>query len=133
MDLLQVLRPLSRTTVPFPSREDGLVVLDSFSSSGTTLLSLLRTCTKAIRYFFVKTSAVARQVQHASWEEVLADYPLLCGRDTFMQSHGAISNDIQFLGVDTLASLPKVDVITGGWECQGHSRAGHGKGLRDHR
>ena len=63
----------------------------------------------------------------------MAEYPSLCDGDTFRQSHGAIPNDVQLLGVDTLASLPPVDLITAGWECQGHSRAGHGKGLRDHR
>ena len=36
------------------------------------------------------------------------------------------------LEVDTLASLPTIDLITAGWECHGHSRAGHGKGLLDH-
>ena len=57
--------PLSRTTVPFPSLGDGLVVLDLFSCVATTLLSLLRKGTKARRYFSVKTSSVARQVQRA--------------------------------------------------------------------
>ena len=51
VDLLQGVRPLSRTKVPFPSWEDGVVVLDLFSSVGTTLLSLLQTRTKAIRHF----------------------------------------------------------------------------------
>ena len=72
-------------------------------------------------------------MQRASWEGLIADYPLLCDRDTFRHSHGAIPNDVQLLGVDTLTSLSKVDLITAGWECQGHSTAGHGKGLRDHR
>ena len=35
--------------------------------------------------------------------------------------------------MDTLASLPTFDEITTRWECQGHSRGGHGNGLRDHR
>ena len=63
----------------------------------------------------------------------MVEYPLLCNKDTFGQSHGAIPNDVQLLGEDTLASLPTIDVITAGWECQGHCNAGHGKGLRDHR
>ena len=46
VDLPHGVRPLSRTTVPFPSREDGLVVLDLFSGVGTTLLSLLCTASK---------------------------------------------------------------------------------------
>ena len=64
--LPQGVRPLSRTTVPFPSWEDGLVVLHFFSGVGTTLLSLLRTGTKVKRYFSVETSSVARQVQRAT-------------------------------------------------------------------
>ena len=63
----------------------------------------------------------------------MAEYPLLCDKDAFRQSHGAIPNDVQLLGLDTLTLLPPIDSITAGWECQGHSRAGHGKGLRDHR
>ena len=58
--------PLSRAKVPSPSQEDGLVVLDLFSGINTTLLSLLRTGTKARRYFFVETNSVARQVQRVS-------------------------------------------------------------------
>ena len=54
-----------------------------------------------------------------------------CATET--HSNGTIPNDIQLLEVDTLASLPTADLITAGWECQGDSRAGHGKGLRDHR
>ena len=82
------------------------MVLDLFSGVNTTLLSLLRTGTKVRRYCSVETSPVARQVQRASWEGLMADYPLLCNKDTFGQSHGAIPNDVQLLGVDTLASLP---------------------------
>ena len=60
LDPPQGVRPLLRKTVPFPSREDGLMVLDLFSRVGTTLLSLLRTGTKVRRYFPVETSHVAR-------------------------------------------------------------------------
>ena len=65
-DLPQGVQPLSRTTVPFSSREGSLVVLDLFSGVGTTLLGLLRTGTNVRRYFSVETSPVARQVQRAS-------------------------------------------------------------------
>ena len=63
----------------------------------------------------------------------MAEYPLLCDGDTFRQSHGAIPNDVQLLGVDTLASLPTINLITAGWESLGYSRARHSKGLCDHR
>ena len=46
VDPPQGVRPLSRATIPFPSWEDGLVLLDLFSGVGTTLLSLLRTGAK---------------------------------------------------------------------------------------
>ena len=83
VDLPQGVLPLSQTTILFPCWQDGLVVLDLFSGVGTTLLSLIRTGTKVRRYFFVEPSSVARQVQRASWEGLMADYPLLCNRDTF--------------------------------------------------
>ena len=35
--------------------------------------------------------------------------------------------------MDTLAALPTADLFTEGWECLGHSRVGHSKGLREHR
>ena len=59
------------------------MVLDLFSGIGTTMFSLLRTGTKVRRYFRVETSSVARQVQRASSEEIMADYPLLCNQNTF--------------------------------------------------
>ena len=34
--------------------------------------------------------------------------------------------------MDTLTALPTVDLITAGWECRGHFKAGQGKGLCDH-
>ena len=71
-------------------------------------------------------------MQRASWERLTAEDALLCDKDTFRQSHGAIPNDVHLLGMDTLASLPTIDLITAGWKCKGHSRAGQGKGLRDH-
>ena len=46
VDLPQGVLPLLRTTLPFPNREDGLVVMDLFAGVDTTLLSLLRTSTK---------------------------------------------------------------------------------------
>ena len=58
-NLPQGVQPLSRTTVPFPNHEDGLVVLDLFYGVGTTLLSSLRTRTKVKQYFSVETSPVA--------------------------------------------------------------------------
>ena len=72
-------------------------------------------------------------MQRGNWEGLIADYPLVCNNDILRLSHKAIPNGIQLLGVDTLASLPAVDLITAGWECQGRSKAERGKGLRDHR
>ena len=74
----------------------------------------MRTSRKVKQYFYVKTSPVARQVQRASWARLMAEYPFLCDKDTFRQSHGVIPNDVQLLGVDTLALLPTIDLITAG-------------------
>ena len=48
-------------------------------------------------------------------------------------AHLTYVGDVQLVGTDVFAALSNVDLITAGWECQGHSRAGHGKGLLDRR
>ena len=96
-------------------------------------LELLRTGTKVKLYFSVETSPTARRVQYKSWAKFISEYPLLCNRDTFKQSHGAIPKDVQLIEEDVLAALPSIDLITAGWECQGHSKYGQGMGQQDHR
>ena len=61
----------------------------------------------------------------------MVEYSLVYDMDTLRHSHEAILNDAQLLGVCTLASLLKNDLITAGWGCQGHSRSGKRNGLQD--
>ena len=44
-----------------------------------------------------------------------------------------VPQDIRLIGERELNCIPEVDLIIAGWECQGHSRAGKGKGLDDPR
>ena len=127
---LQNITPQPPTTVPFPKREEGIVVFDLFLGVGTTLLSLLQTRTKVSHLDSVETSPIAREVEQESWAGFVTEYPQLCSRDTFRQSHGAIPNDAQLIREDVCAALPRVDLITAGWECQGHCRARQGKSLQ---
>ena len=39
--------------------------------------------------------------------------------------------DIRLLGVQDLARFGPIDLVIVGWQCQGHTRVGHGEGLHD--
>ena len=68
---------MPRSTVPFPYRKEGIVVLDLFSGVGTTALSLRRAGIPIQQYYSDEEDAVARAVQKASWAALVNEFPSL--------------------------------------------------------
>ena len=119
------VRPLPQVTVPFPQKEGGTVVLSLFSGVATSLLCVLQTGIKVKKYYSVEIDPVAGQVQTKSLAMSGVEYLARCSGVTFGHSHGAIPDNVQLMGVDVLAALPQIDLITARWECrgtQGHYR-----------
>jgi site-specific DNA-cytosine methylase len=57
----------------------------------------------------------------------------LLSRSTIQGYQRALPSDIALLGGQDLAKVGPINLVITGWPCQGHTRAGHGEGLRDPR
>ena len=112
---------------------EGYVVLDLFSGISTALRACLENGMQIKHYYSVEPDMHARAVQVHHVNRLLAEFPGLLGPASVSVMHSALPQDIRHVGRANLQLLPPVDLVFAGWECQGHSRAGKGRGLSDHR
>ena len=66
-------------------------------------------------------------------KQLQARYPRQLPTSAVQGCMSQLPGDISFIGEEDLQRLGRVDLVMAGWPCQGHSRAGLGKGLQDPR
>ena len=109
--------------------EGGVVLLDLFSGVGTAMAAVVRAGLKLKRWYAVEKDQAAAQAA----ECLRACIERECKRAIPRRQAGGIPQDIRHVSEAVLRQMEPVDLIVAGWECQGHSRAGAGRGLGDDR
>ena len=128
VELLQERNLMEELAVWKPS-EEGVVLLDLFSGIGTAMAAVARAGLNLKRWYAVErddAAAEAAEILKACMEKESR-------RAMPRRQAGGIPQDIRHVSEAVLKQLEPVDLIVAGWECQGHSRAGAGKGLGDDR
>ena len=128
MDLLRENKMMEQPAIWKP-RKEGVVLLDLFSGIGTAMAAVVRAGLPMKRWYVVE-----RDPRAAEAAEVLRECMM---QESWKQlpkrQAGGIPQDIRYVSEAVLRQMERVDLIVAGWECQGHSRAGSGRGLGDDR
>jgi hypothetical protein len=88
---------------------------------------------KVRRYIHVDSGFVANRVARHHINRLLALYPEQLPPSAIHGCFGKLPRDVTLISDDDLRRLGHVDLVIAGWPCQGHSRAGGGRGLDDPR
>ena len=127
-ELLRGDRMMDDPAIWHPGR-DGIVLLDLFSGIGTAMAAVVRADLKLKRWYVVEKDAAAAEAA----ECLRSHMELERGERLPNRQAGGIPQDIRHMSDAVLRQMERVDLIVAGWECQGHSRAGKGRGLGDDR
>ncbi|CAM6115131.1 unnamed protein product [Calypogeia fissa] len=128
-----MLTPLDTTPIALEYPPEGVCVLDLFGGISTGLAAVLQAGIPVRKYFYVERDEIARQVSLRHVAQLMQRYPELLPRSATRGYQHALPSDIALLGAPDLERVGPVDLVIAGWPCQGHTRAGRGKGLQDPR
>ena len=85
------------------------------------------------QYLYVERDETARRVSLRHIARLHDRFPDLLPMSSVRGYMHALPADISLLGAQDLARVGEIHLVIAGWPCQGHSSAGQGAGLSDHR
>ena len=125
--------PINSRTINWDPPPDGVVLVELFAGLATGLAAALAQGIRIRRYVYVDVDPVAQIAAQARVGQLLDHYPTLLPSDAVRGFQSTWPHDVKLIGAAAFAASGPVDMVIAGWECQGHSRAGAGRGLLDHR
>jgi site-specific DNA-cytosine methylase len=129
----ELIKPILRQLITWTPPKEGITLIELFSGIGTGLEALLQSEMVVQRYFYIDIDPIARQVAASRMMELTARFPQQFATIAWKVSFTFLPFDIQLIQKKHMELLGLVDFIISGWECQGFSRTGFGKGLSDTR
>ncbi|BBN19983.1 hypothetical protein Mp_8g15430 [Marchantia polymorpha subsp. ruderalis] len=127
------LSPLVTTPIAWEYSSEGVCLLDLFGGISTGLAAVLQSGIIVRRYLYVEKDETARRVSSRHVAQLMWRFSSLLPRSAVRGFQKALPSDISLLGAPDLDRVGHIDMVIAGWPCQGHTRAGHGTGLRDPR
>ncbi|HEY9806811.1 MAG TPA: DNA cytosine methyltransferase [Candidatus Obscuribacterales bacterium] len=113
--------------------DEGITLVELFAGIGTGLAAVLEAGLKVRRYIHVDTGFVSNRAARHHLHNLLALYPEQLPSSAIHGCFGQLPRDVTLISDEDLRRLGHVDLLIAGWPCQGHSRAGAGRGLDDPR
>lgn len=120
-------------TIQWRPPDEGITLVELFAGIGTGLAAVLEAGLKVRRYIHVDSGFAANRAARHHMQRLLALYPEQLPPSAIHGCFGKLPRDVTLVSDDDLRRLGHVDLVIAGWPCQGHSRAGSGRGLDDPR
>ena len=111
----------------------GITLVELFGGIGMGLAAVLETGLTVRRYVYVDNSPVSTHVARHHLHQLMVLYPQQLHPTAICGCFSRLPHDVTFISEADLRHLGPVDMVIAGWPCQGHSRAGAGRGLEDPR
>jgi hypothetical protein len=125
--------PLLARTIQWRPPDEGITLVELFAGIGTGLAAVLEAGLKVRQYIHVDSGFAANRAARHHMQRLLALYPEQLPPSAIRGCFGKLPRDVTLISHDDLRRLGHVDLVIAGWPCQGHSRAGSGRGLDDPR
>ena len=113
--------------------EEGVVLLDLFAGMGTALAAALQAGHRVKKWIMVEPLRKCREAAKHMAHRMRQQYPQALTTQVIEQADRWGPQDIRLWSPELIEAVGKVHLVVAGWECQGHSRAGKGEGLKDPR
>ncbi len=123
------IKPILHQLITWTPPKEGITLLELFGGISTGLEALLQAGMVVGRYFYVDIDPIARQVAALRMMELTARFPQQFTTTAWKTGFTFLPSDIQLIQKKHMELLGPVDLIISGWECQGFSTVGFGKGL----
>ncbi|CAI7923264.1 unnamed protein product [Closterium sp. NIES-54] len=108
-------------------------LVELFRGIGAGLSAVVRNGIVVRRWTYVeKEPGVGRMAEHHAWK-LQAEFPELLSERVIREAMGGTIHDVKEISEAEVASWGQVDLLVVGWECQGVSWPGKGKGEEDNR
>ena len=107
--------------------------MELFGGIGTGLAAVLEAGLTVRQYVYVDDSPVSTRAARHHLHRLMVLYPQQLLPTTIRGCFGRLPRDITLISEEDLRMLGPMDLVIAGWPCQGHSRAGAGRGLEDPR
>ena len=112
---------------------EGVVLVDLFARLSTRLAAILEAGLSIQPYVYVDNNDMVSKATKHHIKQLQARYPRQLPASAMQGCMSQLPSDISLIGEEDLQRLGRMDLVMAGWPCQGHSRAGLGKGLQDPR
>ncbi len=127
------IKPLLRQLITWTPPKEGITLLELFGGIDIGLEALLQSGMVVRRYFYIDIDPIARQVATSRMREFTTRFPQQFVTTAWKASCTFLPSDIQLIQKKHMELFGSIDLIISGWECQGFSATGFGKGLNDTR
>ena len=111
----------------------GITLVELFGGIGTSLAVVLEVGFTVRRYVYMDNSQVSTRVARHHLHQLMVLYPQQLPPTAIHGCFSRLPRDVTLISEADLRHLGPVDMVIAGWPCQGHSRAGAGRGLEDPR
>jgi site-specific DNA-cytosine methylase len=108
-------------------------MLDLFGGISTGLATVLQAGIRVHQYLYVEKDEASRRASLRHVASLVYMYPDLLPNTTIRAYQHQLLAYISLLGVQDLTRVGEINLVIARWPCQGHSTAGQGGGLQDHR
>ncbi|CAI7769995.1 unnamed protein product [Closterium sp. NIES-54] len=108
-------------------------LVELFGGIGAGLSTVVRNGIAVRRWTYVEKEPVVRRMAEHHARKLQAEYPELLSERVIREAMGGMTHDVKEISEAEVVSWGHVDLLVAGWECQGVSWAGKGKGEGDQR
>ncbi|CAI7849114.1 unnamed protein product [Closterium sp. NIES-54] len=108
-------------------------LVELFGGIGAGLSAVVRNGIAVRKWTYVEKEPVVRRMAEHHARKLQAEYPELLSERVIREAMGGTIHDVKEISEAEVASWGQVDLLVAGWECQGVSWAGKGKGEGDQR
>ncbi|CAI7859113.1 unnamed protein product [Closterium sp. NIES-53] len=111
--------------------EGSLCILELYGGIGNELAAALKAGCFVGRWLHVERDPVVRKMARNYALKLLEEYPQQMLITTIPLEEEATVHDVQDIAEQQLEAWGPIDLVVAGWECQGYSRAGDGRGIKN--
>ncbi|CAI5973665.1 unnamed protein product [Closterium sp. NIES-65] len=108
-------------------------MVELFGGIGAGLAAVLKAGVAVKEWIYVEKDTRVRKMAENHAKKLQEEYPELLGEEVIERAMRGTVRDVRHITRDMVRSWGHVDLLVAGWECQGVSRAGKGKGMEDPR
>ncbi|CAI7774579.1 unnamed protein product [Closterium sp. NIES-54] len=113
--------------------DGALCILELYGGIGTGLAAALKAGCFMGRWIHVEKDPVVRKVARHHVLKLQEEYPQQMLITAFPTEEEVTVHDVRDITEQELEKWGPIDLVIAGWECQGYSRAGEGRGMDDPR